>query len=199
LTSPYDPDYLFDLLEEILKLPTTQQLQILLRRAPVDLSGRFNKVVEQYPNIIKVADPLWSFDGGDNEHWTLVYPTINDVKLLVNIAYHCDAVYNVGSTMAHDFAMFNKPAMYINYDQPHAKGWSVETIYKFQHFRSMKGLDAVTWINSKNEIKEVLKKVLETPEKCSTDRKKWLEIVTGCEKNVSKKIVDVLLLNGGDK
>jgi len=197
-TSPYDPEYLADLAETVMQMEESQRPQILFRRCPADFSDRYDEVLIRYEEIIKVSDPLWNRDAGEH-NWSLFYPAFDDVKLLVNIAYHCDAVYNVGSTMAHDFAMFNKPAMYINYDQPHAKGWSVETIYKFQHFRSMKGLDAVTWINSKNEIKEVLKKVLETPEKCSTDRKKWLEIVTGCEENVSEKIVDVLLLNGGDK
>lgn len=190
-TSPYDPEYLSDLAQVVMQMDKSQRPQILFRRCPADFSGRYDEVLEQYKEIIKVSDPLWNRDEGEN-NWNLFYPAFDDVELLVNVALHCDTVYNVGSTMAHDFAMFDKPAMYIKYDQPHAKEWSVETIYSFQHFRSMNGLDAVTWANSKNEIIDVLRNVLETPELCSIDRKEWLKVITGLEENVSEKIVKVL-------
>lgn len=190
-TSPYDPEYLEDLAVAVSEMKKNNRPQILFRRSPADLSDRYDAVLQKYNSIIKVSDPLWNRDK-NSDSGALLYPSFEDVKLLVNIALHCDVVYNVGSTMAHDFAMFDKPAMYINYDQPHAKEWSVETIYKFQHFRSMKGLDAVSWVNSKDEIADVLRKVLETPELCSLDRKKWLEIIIGQQRDISKNIVDFL-------
>ena len=190
-TSPYDPEYLSDLADAVMQIDKTQRPQILFRRCPADFSDRYDAVLTEYKEIIKVADPLWKRDA-KGESWSLFYPAFDDVKLLVNVALHCDTVYNVGSTMAHDFAMFDKPAIYINYDQTHAKEWSVKTIYAFQHFKSMEGLDAVNWVNSKNEIQNLLNKVLHTPELCSPDRKKWLEVITGLKKDVSKNVVEIL-------
>ncbi len=191
LTSPYDPDYLHDLAEEISK--NFDDVQILLRRAPVDLTGRFDAVVKQFPDIIKVSDPLWNFDGGDKTNWTLVYPSMKDVALLVNTAYHCDFVYNVGSTMAHDFAMFNKPAIYINYNQKHSVNWSIDTIYKYQHFRSKENLEAVVLVNSKKEIAHIIDELLKKPLEIAKDRVKWLNVISQFRKESSSIISDLLL------
>jgi CDP-glycerol glycerophosphotransferase (TagB/SpsB family) len=78
---------------------------------------------------------------------------------LVSTAFYCDIVVNVGSTMAFDFAMFQKPCIFINYDQKRKENpnWSVETIYQFQHFKSMSNNDAVLWWNEKGMITELLK------------------------------------------
>ncbi|MNE85890.1 hypothetical protein D3C80_1829360 [compost metagenome] len=76
-------------------------------------------------------------------NWGVFFPRLEDVSLLVNIAFHCSFAINVGSTIAHDFSALNKPCFYLNYDQKYSENWSVDTIYKFQHFRSMEGIDAV--------------------------------------------------------
>ncbi len=191
-TSPYDSDYLADLAEAVMQVESSERPQILFRRSPADFSDRYDDVLERYQEIIKISDPLWSYDTEEN-CWNFFYPAFDDIKLLVNITYHCDTVYNVGSTMAHDFAKLDKPAIYINYNQAHAKDWSVETIYGFQHFKSMDGLDAVVWVNNKDEIKDAIKKVLETPEMCSVDRKKWLEAVVGQSTDVSKNIANYFI------
>lgn len=77
--------------------------------------------------------------------------------------------------MAHDFAMFNKPCLYLNYDTVKDENWSVKTIYKYQHFRSMKNLDAVGWLSSKKDIKVELEKALFQAEIIGKDKEKWLE------------------------
>lgn len=158
LTSPDDPKYLNDLAVEILKNGLEQEYQILFRRCPVDVSGRYNQVIEKYSDLIKEAPPLWNFDKSRN--WTTIYPLKEDVRLLVSTVYYCDVVVNVGSTMAFDFAMFQKPCIFINYDQKvkFNTNWSVNTIYKFQHFRSMKSPSSVLWWNKKEQIAELLNK-----------------------------------------
>ena len=189
-TSPYDPDYLADLADTMMQMDPAERPQILFRRCPADFSDRYDTVLQRYKDLITVADPLWNRDAGKD--WSLFYPSFDDVKLLVNIARHGDLVYNVGSTMAHDFAVFDKPACYIRYDQPHTAGWSVETIYRFQHFRSMEGLDAVVWIDGKEEILPKIRQSLEHPTEVAKDRRKWLEIITGGETNAAKNIADFL-------
>ncbi len=187
-TSPDDPSYLRDLAEEITKANLQEECQILLRRCPMDFSGRFDVVVKEYEDIIKEAAPLWHYN--TSKEWSAIYPSIEDVQLLVSTAFYADLVVNVGSTMAFDFAMFNKPCIYINYDQESKKerDWSVETIYQFQHFKSMPTKDAVIWLNNKDEIAE---KLINSKNK-NAGIMKWKEIVIGDYRNASSAIREKL-------
>ncbi|PQB03891.1 hypothetical protein BST85_02445 [Aureitalea marina] len=54
--------------------------------------------------------------------------------------------------------MFNKPCIFINYDQPHAKNWSVKAVYQYEHFRSMPSEDCVWWWNEKEGVVQLLNK-----------------------------------------
>ncbi len=195
LTSPYDQVYLNDLALSLKTLPEAERPQILFRRCPVDWSSRFDTVIENHKDIITVVDPLWANEEDKVRNWTLTYPLFSDVKLLVNVARHCDLVYNVGSTMAHDYSMFDKPACYINYDPENAfPGYSVKKIYDYQHFRSMPSKDVVVWINSKEEIASLVSKTIKHPDKFAQDRKKWLEkIILHPVTEASDNIVNELL------
>lgn len=192
VTSPDDPGYLKDIAQELIKANLHQEYQILFRRCPVDFSGRYDAVVEDYKELIKVATPLWHVNS--TQEWSAVYPSIEDVKLLVSTAFYSDVVVNVGSTMAFDFAMFNKPCVFINYDQKYKKveNWSVKTIYQFQHFKSMPKQEAVIWLNSKEEIVE---KLIHLNKYYIKDAMRiWFDIVVG-RSNTSDNIVRILKQN----
>jgi hypothetical protein len=156
LTCPDDPQYLADLADELVKNKLDNNYQILLRRCPVDISGRFDAIISKYPDLIKQAPPLWNFE--PNSSWTTIYPLPEDVKLLVSTAYYSDVVVNLGSTMAFDFGMFKKPCIYINYDQKHKvnPNWSAQKIYNLQHFKSMPNENVVIWWQQKAEINQLL-------------------------------------------
>jgi hypothetical protein len=187
-TSPDDPSYLNDIAEELTKAGLQNEYQIVLRRCPVDFSERYKPVVNKYKDLIKEAAPLWYFN--TSNEWNAVYPSIEDVKLLCSTAFYSDIVVNVGSTMAFDFAMFNKPCVFINYDQQtkNVKDWSVETIYQFQHFKSMPSEDAVIWLNNKEEIAAKL-----TDTKiCSPAMHQWKDIVLEDYKGSAVKIREII-------
>ncbi len=188
LTSPYDSIFLNDIAEVIDE--EKLNAQILLRRAPVDISGRFDVIKNKFPEIIKVATPLWNFDKNNLENWQIIYPTYEDIKLLISTAYYCDAVINLGSTMAHDFAMFQKPAIYFNYNPVYSNDWNVETIYQYQHFRSMGDLDPVLWLNSKEDTKLILDKALNQP---TLDNEKWLNRIAEFRENASHNIANKII------
>ncbi|MFK5957861.1 MAG: hypothetical protein QM495_03210 [Lutibacter sp.] len=188
LTSPFDSNYLGDLASEIQK--EKLNIQILLRRAPVDVSGRFQSIISKYPDIIKEAPPLWNFDKGNTSNWEIIYPTYDDIELLVSTVSYCDAVINVGSTMAHDFAMFNKPAIYLNYNTINSKKWNIETIYQFQHFKSMEGLNPVLWVNSNKEIILVLNSLYEN---LNLDNNDWINSIAEHRKSASLNIANTLI------
>lgn len=193
LTSPYDQCYVADLAEEIMSMSDADRPQLLLRRCPIDFSARYDETISKYSDIIRVSIPKWR--QGDSSTWTLTYPLYDDVKLLVNTVRHCDAVYNVGSTMAHDFFTHGKPAIYANYDPPEAadSGWSTETIYQFQHFRSMPSKKCVEWVNSQEGILPVLNRVLGESYQPSPESRLWLDKIAGpTPENASQRILKVL-------
>lgn len=191
-TSPYDPLYLEDLARSVLEIPKDIRPQIIFRRCPVDVSDRFDNVIKNYSEIINVIDPIWNTD---KISWGAVYPKQEDINLLVNIALHCELVINVGSTMSHDFAVYNKPCLFINYDQKKDVNWSVETIYKFHHFRSMGELDAVVWINSKEEIKEKILKVIRHSDEIAKDKQSWMKIIVRHPLQENAELIAKQLIN----
>ncbi len=183
-TSPDDPKYLNDIVSALIDANLQDQYQILFRRCPVDVSNRFDKVLNKYSDLIKVAPPLWFFN--KSEHWTTIYPSKDDVKLLVSTAFYSDIVVNVGSTMAFDFAMFDKPCVFINYDQTtkNDPNWSVDTIYKYQHFKSMPNKESVIWLNDRDEI---ITKLINLVSDTSA-MNQWKEVVLGNYQNASEQI-----------
>ena len=190
VTSPNDPLYLKDVMDALLSENKLNEIQLIFRRCPADFSNRYDSILSEYKNIVSI-DPLWHTT---QTGWNFFFPKYEDVKLLVNLAQHCDLVINVASTMAHDFAVFNKPCLYLNYKHKENSHWSSEIVYQFQHFRTMQGLDAVGWLNNAEEIADKIHLALTHPEQVGKDRKKWLEkIVQHPLEENSRKIAHVLL------
>lgn len=187
LTSPNDQLYLNDVAKAIVQ---AQDMQLIFRRSPADYSDRYDTAIETYKNFLIKIDPIWC---AKSESWTHFYPKLEDIDLQVNLAYHCDAVVNIGSTMAHDFATYKKPCLYINYDYKNGVNWSVEEIYQFQHFRSMQGLNAVVWINNSDDIIDVLQRIKENIV-LAEDKETWFaKIVKQPYEENSKLIAKSLL------
>ncbi|MFD0864114.1 hypothetical protein ACFQ1M_18005 [Sungkyunkwania multivorans] len=190
-TSPYDPDYLRDIANALSRMSDSDRPQLIFRRCPADFSDRYDTVLAQYPELIVAIDPLWNSKANN---WGGFFPKLADIDLQVNLAFHCEAVINLGSTMAHDFTNFGKPCLYINYDQPHAKNWSVDTIYKYQHFRTMEGLQAVGWLNGKDEIVDKLQQLMENPDTIGPDKELWMKKVVRHPLKESSKLIAQTLL-----
>lgn len=174
-TSPYEPNYFEDICEEISKIEESIRPQILFRKCPVDKTNRFDNIIEKYKSFVFPIEPDWRMEAGSSESFSSIYPAFNDVYLLVNTAKHSDVVINLGSTMAHDFAVYDKPCLYLNYDPVENSTCKVAMCYGFQHFKSMEGLEAVGWINSKLEISDKITLAINFPEKTGPDRKKWMQ------------------------
>lgn len=191
-TSPNDPLYLRDVVQAMMNKGSLNDIQILFRRSPADFSDRYDTVLTEFKDFIVSIDPEWHTT---NAGWASFFPKFSDVGLLVNMAFHCNLVINVGSTMAHDFAVFNKPCLYINYNQKENLQWRAERIYRFQHFRTMKELDAVGWLNSKEEIEDKVLLALKNPDTIGKDRKEWLKKIVLHPLEVNSKNIASILSN----
>lgn len=183
-TSPYDPLFLNDAAQAIANYK--DDIQLIFRRCPVDFSDRYDSVLKKFETIIVSIDPIWE---NKSENWVGYFPTLDDIDMQVNLAHHCECVINLGSTMAHDFAVLDKPCLYLNYDPVKDDKWTVKNIYKFQHFRSMKALNAVGWINSKEDYKILINKLLKDSKAIGEDRVKWLQTIVKHPIGESSKLI----------
>lgn len=177
-TSPHDPVYLKQLAEAVRSWNNKEQnqLHILFRRCPVDKSDRFDRVLAENQDIITSADPRWRSSDNDSG-WHQIIPRREDVALLVNTVLHCDMVINVGSTMAFDFCIFNKPTLFINYNAVKDNNWHINLIYRFIHFRSMAGTNPVLWVNSESDWLIKIKEAFNNRHVVS-ECKRWYETIT---------------------
>ena len=189
LTSPYEQNYFADVCEQVASIEEQDRPQILLRKCPVDKTIRFDATIEKYKNLVFPIDPDWRLDKSDNNSFTSIYPAFEDISLLVNTILHSELVINLGSTMAHDFAVEDKPCLYLNYDPMENSVFKVKDIYNFQHFKSMENLDAVVWINSKAEIAEKIEQVLRNPKEAGKDKKLWMKKIVNYPLENNSKLI----------
>jgi hypothetical protein len=189
-TSPYDQLFLRDITKSLEQ--EKDNIQIIFRRCPVDFSSRYDETLKTYKDFIISIDPIWNIESETS--WVGYFPKYEDINMQVNLAYHCDAVVNLGSTMALDFSTYNKPCLYLNYNPSTDNAWSTKIIYNFQHFRSMRDLDAVGWVNSKDDIRKMVISTLKLPQEIASNRKEWMQtlVLHPIDEN-SKKIAKALL------
>lgn len=166
LTSPYDQNYVSDILES---LKNNDNIQLILRRSPADISNRFDYLKNLYPNHLCIIDPLWE----NGTSWDKNLPRYDDFKLLVSLAYFCELAINVGSSIVFDFVAFDKPTIYIDYQQSHFKNWDIKYLNSYQHFKSMPSKNSVIWLNGRNNWEKVINLVIKNPKKYAQDRFYW--------------------------
>lgn len=193
-TSPDDQDYLRDVCEAITRLNQTAKLNlgIIFRPCPVDHSGRYATVLEDFKDIIAYIPPKWKQEG---ETWDTVVPTKEDITLQVNTIYHSALVINIASSMVFDFASMGKPCLYVNYlsETPRLKNWHPQKIYDFIHFQSMPDKEAVIWLTSKEGIEESILEGLRNPKPYAQNALKWFSLINEQPpEEASERIVEAL-------
>lgn len=176
-TSPDDEQYLEGVAKAVSLLNMKGfHLGIIFRRCPVDFSNRYDKVLKKYKGLIVPIDPLWDQNG---DSWNTVMPTVEDLKLLVNIIANSELVINIASSMVFDFVAFKKPCLYINYVVKNKKipDWNSHTVYNFVHFRSMPNKEAVIWLHNKEEIALKIEQALNNSQKTIGHAENWFQII----------------------
>lgn len=175
-TCPDDPHYLNDVAEAVEQLNKTgrHKLGIIFRRCPVDFSDRYDQVLKKYEELIVPISPEWKKAG---EYWNAVLPTREDLKLQINTILHTKAVVNLASSMVFDYAVLDKPCLYLNYNVSEKldESWSPQKVYNFVHFRSMLSGEEVFWLRSKEEISSKLELALKGAPAQVDAAKEWFK------------------------
>lgn len=188
-TSPLDQYYLEDLAKVVKNLNKKgENLGVIYRKCPVDLTTRYDAVLEQYQDVITTINPLWKPIG---TQWNQVMPTKDDIALLVNVCHHSEFVTNVCSSTVFDFVVHNKPCIYYNYEQPQlTKGIrDIGQNYNYVHFRTMPSPKAAVFCTNKNNLEGLVHQVLKGDVSNVDEGLKWYEIVVGkTPRQASEKI-----------
>ena len=178
-TSPLDHLYVRDLAIAVKELNNCgYNLGIILRKAPMDGSKRYNPILEKYGDVVTSIEPIRKSFG---DSMNFILPMEEDFYLLSNLCEHCEMVVNVCSSMVFDFAIHDKPCIYINYEQPELRSGirDIGQNYKYVHFRSMPSNNAVAWAESRSGLKAAVKHLLEDRASTVEEAKEWLKIVAG--------------------
>lgn len=176
-TSPDDPDYLEDTAVAVRLLNRSgYNLGLIFRRCPVDHSERYDAVVKKYKDVIKEISPIWIPIG---QSWNQIFPTKEDLVLLVNTARHSELVLNLGSSMVFDFAYHLKPCCYFRYNQENRinKKWNIYKCYQYVHFRSMPSTNPVIWIKNRREITTAIEEAIKSPKSTIKAAINWSEVI----------------------
>lgn len=178
-TSPLDQYYLDDLANVVRSLNSKgENLGIIFRKCPVDITNRYDNVIEANNDIIKVLDPIWKqISARENE----VLPTTEDFKMLYNVCEHSEFVTNVCSSTVFDFVAHKKPCIYYNYEQPQLKKGirDIGQNYNYVHFRSMPSKDAVVFCTDKKDLENLVLAILTGKVSNVNEGLKWYDIVVG--------------------
>ena len=85
---------------------------------------------------------------------------------------------NVGSTMGMDFAIFDKPGIYISYNpEGRAAEWNIHEVYGLPHFVPVHRIQPVYWARSPQELGELVLHALKNRYEKREARKAWLDLI----------------------
>ncbi|MEN3322509.1 UDP-glycosyltransferase [Mariniflexile soesokkakense] len=178
-TSPLDQYYLEDLANAVRNLNSKgYNLGIIYRKCPVDFTNRYDAIIEANKDIIEVLDPIWKQVG---TMWNEVLPAKEDFKMLYNVCEHSVFVTNVCSSTVFDFVAHNKACIYYNYEQPQLKKGirDIGQNYKYVHFRSMPSKNSAVFCTDKNDLENLVQKIIDGKLSNVEEGLKWFEIVAG--------------------
>lgn len=179
VTSPLDQYYVEDLAKSVIELNNQgYNLGIIYRKCPVDFTGRYDAILDQYKEVIVSIDPLWKPIG---KNWNEIMPTKEDFALQANICEHTEFVCNIASSMVFDFVAHDKSCLFFDYEQPQLKKGirDIGQNYKYIHFRSMPSKEAALWCYDKSQLTGIIKDILDGKSSNVAQGKKWFEIVVG--------------------
>lgn len=174
-SSPDDPKYLEDIAKAVRKLNEEgNNIGVIFRKSPVDFSGRFDYILENYAEEVVFIDPLWK---AMSTTWNSILPTIDDNVLFSNLVEYTELLITIGSSTVFDFTAHNKPTAYLNYNQTVQldKEWDIHKCYGYVHFRSMPSQEVVYWVNDSEEIPSAILNALSNNESTIKEAQKWFE------------------------
>jgi len=169
---PGEPRIVEEIAEMVRGMTDLGRPQLLVRVYPKDLTGRFEQLKHQHPDILFPTIP-WE------PQW--LTPRPEDAYLLTNMLRHAAVGINVASTISLELCMFDKPVINVGFNPSGVDTSEVdyERYYRFDHYRPLVERGAVSLARSKSELRVMLQRALTTPNADSPARRAFIQSMFG--------------------
>ncbi|MDX2031485.1 MAG: hypothetical protein SF339_12490 [Blastocatellia bacterium] len=185
---PGEPRIVEGIAAMLCEIPVPIRPQLLVRVSPKDLTGRFEQMKRDLPEILFPEVP-W------DARW--LTPKPEDAWLLANSIRHAAVGINVGSTISLELCMFDKPVINVGYNPPGIDIHPVDIprYYFFDHYRPIVESGAVRLAGSEEEMRSLLIEALTTPEAAAAQRKRLIQSMFDdtLDGNSGRRVVECLL------
>ncbi len=143
-----------------------KEVQIVFRPHPARLFSLEAYQLEKLPHVI-LND---AFSGKEK---------FKDTDVFINLMYHADIIINIASTLSIDAAVFDTPAICINFDDVEKKLSYYESVHRlydhFDHYERLVATGGVRTPDSLEQLIEDINAYLNNPQMDAEGRKKMIE------------------------
>lgn len=168
-------------------------LQLLVRTSPAEDGKRFEKLKNEFPQIIWNF-PKWFLARSNHaETWSQRLPSVEDIIDLKAILMYSDINVNMLSTMSLDFMLFNKPVINTVFGNKENGLYNDQIFLNYVHYKYVVDSKAVTIAKDENELHKFLEEALNNPNLREKERKQLIDLEIGAPLNgTSGRIVQTL-------
>ena len=201
LYAPIGDRYIRDNQTDKYALETLSSLEanILVRLPPTDtVSGLEDFSAIGGPasggrkTIVALDKTGFGFEGGGKKQSEI---SPEDDQWLASSLYFCDVLVTGQSTIVIDAAVFDKPAVIVNFDAEARPYWdSISRYYDYEYYKKFRERTGIRLARNAEELLALARKYLQNPELDMEVRKKIIEDQVGLfDGRASKRLADVLL------
>jgi hypothetical protein len=185
---PGEPEIVEEIADMLKEIGGETSPQLLVRVYPKDRSGRFDELKKRRSDIL-FPDVAWE------KEW--LTPTFEDSAALVNTLRHAALGINVASTVSLELCMFDKPAINVGYNPRSVSESELRyaDYYGFDHYAPVVASGAVEVAYDRDEMRRMIGRALENPERLSAERKSLIEKMFGplLDGNSARRVAEALL------
>lgn len=168
-------------------------LQLLVRTSPAEDGKRFEKLKNEFPEVVWNFPKWFLSREGHAEAWSQRLPLLEDVVDLKSILKYSDVNVNMLSTMSLDFMLFDKPVVNTVFGNKANKLYDDQRFLNFKHYEYVIKSKAVTIAKNEKELHKFLQEAIEQPEYRKENRKQLLDLEIGAPlQGTSERIVRAL-------
>ncbi len=185
---PGEPRIVESIIKMLEEMPGEARPQLMVRISPKDLTGRFDELKRQYPQVLFPEVP-WE------AKW--LTPKIEDAYMMANSIRHAAVGVNVGSTISLELCMFDKPVINVGYNPVgiDISPVDIPRYYFFDHYRPIVESRATLLAHSEDEMRALLEQTLNHPDINREPRQRLIREMFGntLDGQSGRRVVECLL------
>lgn len=178
IQTPREPELVRFLVQAFAADPALRDYQLVVRFHPSDDYSRWRELQRELGAAVRFCEP-WGHAGDGNLHWGQV--EVHSIALLSNSIRHASAVMSMGSTLALDCAVLDKPIVNLGF---HPDSGCIEDRYYANahqtfHYAPITKSDAAPVAGGLSELKEFMREALGNPGARSARRTALRNLICG--------------------